>query len=355
VLDIDALSRPIADAEPAGPDLEYAEVAELDRFAAGTPGTIDPSTQELVGAEEPNWRKVASMSQELLGRTKDLRVAAWLARAELANRGLTGLSDGLHLIATLLDNFWETAWPPLDRDEDNDPIERLNVLANLSPDPAQSYGSPSTEALLRALRGAVIAESREIGRYTVRDLDYTLGRLQPPAGATAPAPELLSAAWRRGEPDARREMREGIERGLAAVQSITNVIHGHSGQRPNLDLLQQTLRRVGEFYAAQDALDAEEAGEAGTDYGIQVEATNDGAKSPRSGGLASRADAVRILQQVAEFLRKAEPSSPAPMFIDRAVKLLQMDFNSIVKELMPDSKDRIEMLGGISLDESEND
>ncbi|HWT50770.1 MAG TPA: hypothetical protein VN113_01145, partial [Caulobacter sp.] len=78
-------------------------------------------------------------------------------------------------------------------------------------------------------------------------------------------------------------------------------------------------------------------------------------KSPRSGGLASRADAVRILQQVAEFLRKAEPSSPAPMFVDRAIKLLQMDFNAIVRELMPDSKDRIEMLGGISLDDPEDD
>ena len=54
MIDIDALSRPISDDAPAGPDLEYTSVAELDRFAAGTPGTIDPSTQELVGAEEPN-------------------------------------------------------------------------------------------------------------------------------------------------------------------------------------------------------------------------------------------------------------------------------------------------------------
>ena len=53
MIDIDALSRPISDDEPAGPDLEYTSVAELERFAAGTPGTIDPSTQELVGAEEP--------------------------------------------------------------------------------------------------------------------------------------------------------------------------------------------------------------------------------------------------------------------------------------------------------------
>ena len=359
MIDIDALSRPIDDSEPAGPDLEYSGVAELDRFAAGTPGTIDPSTQELVGAEEPNWRKVLEQSTELLGRTKDLRVAAWVARAELASRGLSGLADGLKLIATLLETFWETLYPPLDRDEGDDPIERLNVLANLSPDPAQSYGSPAAEGLLRALRGAPIVESREVGRYTVRDLEYALGRLQPPQGQTAPAMTLLTAAWKTGDAQANQLKRDGIAIGLAAIQAIVQLFVEHSGQRPNLDLLQQTLRRVGEFYANIDADSAAESdgGETGGEgAGDEVGGgAGGGGKPPRSGGLASRSDAVRILTQVAEFLRKAEPSSPAPMFIDRAVKLLQMDFNSIVKELMPDSRDRIEMLGGISLQDPEDD
>ncbi len=360
MLDIDALSRPIDDAEPAGPDLEYSDVAELERFSAGTPGTIDPKSQELVGAEEPNWRKVAEQSRELLGKTKDLRVAAWLTRAELANRGLPGLSDGLKLIASLVENFWETLYPLLDRDEGDDPIERLNVLANLSPDPAQSYGSPAAEGLLRSLRGAAIVESREVGRYTVRDLEYVLGRMQPPEGQTAPAAGLLAAAWRRGDPEANAEKRAGIETGLAAIQSISKVFQEHSGQRPSLDLLQQTLKRVGEFYAGLDAEDAAAAsvlageGEDADDAESGGTGTGQG-KPPRSGGLASRADAVRILQQVAEFLRKSEPSSPAPMFVDRAVKVLQMDFNAIVKELMPDSQRHIEMLGGISLDEPESD
>ncbi len=358
MIDIEALSRPIDDNEPAGPDLEYSDVAELDRFAAGTPGTIDPSTQELVGAEEPNWRKVAEMATDLLGKTKDLRVAAWLARAELANRGLPGLADGLKLIATLVENFWETLYPKLDHDEGDDPIERLNVLANLSPDPAQSYGSASTEALLRTLRGTAIVESREVGRFTVRDLDYVLGRMQPPAGQTAPAAGLLAAAWKTGDAQANQQRRDGIAIGQESIQSIVKVFADRSGQRPNLDLLQQTIRRVGQFYAEQDAVAAAEAAGDGAD---DAETGADelggtaavGGKSPRSGGLASRADAVRILQQVATFLRKNEPSSPAPMFIDRAVKMLQLDFNAIVKELMPDSQERIELLGGVSLADPE--
>ncbi len=355
MIDIDALARPISDEEPAGPDLEYSDVAALDRFSAGTPGVIDPTTQELSGAEEPNWRKVAEQATELLGKTKDLRVAAWLTRAELANRGLSGLSDGLKLIATLVENFWETLYPPLDRDEGDDPIERLNVLANLSPDP----GSSSAEALLRTLRGTVICESREVGRFTVRDLEYVLGRMSPPAGQTAPPAGLLAAAWKTGDPAANQEKRDGIAIGLAAIQSITKLFVDHSGQRPSLDLLQQTLRRVGEFYSAQDAEAAAEAGDGGDGEDGDADEVGGsgsaGGKTPRSGGLASRADAVRILQQVATFLRKAEPSSPAPMFVDRAIKLLQMDFTAIVKELMPDSKDRIEMLGGISLEDEESD
>jgi type VI secretion system protein ImpA len=359
VIDIDALSRPVDDSEPAGPDLEYSAVAELDRFAAGTPGTIDPSTQELVGAEEPNWRKVAETATDLLGKTKDLRVAAWLTRAELANRGLPGLADGLKLIASLLETFWETLYPKLDRDEGDDPIERLNVLANLSPDPGQAYGSPATEALLRTLRGTPIVESREVGRFTVRDLDYVLGRMSPPAGQAAPAPGLLAAAWKTGDAAANQQKRDAVANGQAAIQAIVKLFADRSGQRPNLDLLQQTLRRVGEFYAAQDAQAAAEAADAAGD--APESAVNElggapgGGKSPRPGGLASRADAVRILQQVAAFLRKTEPSSPAPLFVDRAVKLLQMDFNAIVKELMPDSRERIEMLGGISLEEPESD
>ena len=359
MIDFDALARPVSDEEPAGPDLEYSSVAELDRFAAGTPGTIDPSTQELVGAEEPNWRKVAETATELLGKTKDLRVAAWLARAELANRGLPGLADGLKLIATLLETFWETLYPLLDRDEGDDPIERLNVLANLAPDPSQSYGSPSAEALLRTLRGTTIVESREVGRFTVRDLDYVLGRMTPPAGQTAPAAGLLAAAWKTGDAAANQQRRDGIAVGQASVQAIVKLFADHSGQRPNLDLLQQTFRLVGEFYAEQDAQAAAEAGDGAGDAAEggsdELGGAGGGGKSPRSGGLASRADAVRILQQVAVFLRKSEPSSPAPMFVDRAVKLLQMDFNAIVKELMPDSRDRIEMLGGISLEEPDSD
>jgi len=351
VIDIDALARPIAEAAPAGPNLEYADVADLERLATGSPGTIDPKTGERVGAEDPDWRTVSETAQRLLGRTKDLRVAAWLARAELASRGLPGLAAGLALIATLTQDFWATLHPTPEPDDEGDPMERLNVLANLSPEPAQPHGSPAAQGLLRSLRRATIADAREVGRFTVRDLDCALGRLQPPTGQAAPTAALLAAAWRRADPAGKHEMRAAVAGALAALRAIATVFEQRGGQRPALDPLQQALRRVGDFYARVDAEDAATNAIAGGDADAAAVAASvtKTAKYPRSGALDSRADAVRILRQVAEFLRESEPSSPAPMFVDRAVKLLQMDFEAIVMELMPNARERIEMLGGMSL------
>src|SRR6202008_3825169 len=95
---------------------------------------------------------------------------------------------------------------------------------------AWSYGSATTEALMRSLRGAVIVESREVGRFTVRDLDYVLGRMSPPAGQTAPAAGLLAAAWKTGDPAANQAKRDGIQIGLAAIQAIVKLFVDHSGQ-----------------------------------------------------------------------------------------------------------------------------
>ncbi len=50
----------------------------------------------------------------LLGESKDLQVAAWVAEALARRRGLAGLRDGLRLVRALQDTFWETYYPRID-------------------------------------------------------------------------------------------------------------------------------------------------------------------------------------------------------------------------------------------------
>ncbi len=352
MIDIEALAAAISDANPVGENTEYTALADLERLAAGTPGTPDPKTQEMVGGEEPNWSQVSAASRALLASSKDLRAACILTRAALATDGLAGLGQGLQLIARLAQDFWEGVYPQLDADDNNDPIERLNALAYLN----------SPTGLVASVRRAPIVESRAVGRFNCRDLDLASGRLPAPEDTTPPTTAQLAAAWATGEPLANAARVEGVALALKSIAELESNFRAQTGERPDLDGLKQVLRRLNDYYGSLAETGASSDGDAGqteaapeSGMGSPLDAQGAGASAAaagitRMGGLSSRADAVRMLKQVADFLRRSEPSSPAPMFVDRAVKLLQMDFAAIVKELMPDARDRIELLGGVSLD-----
>lgn len=352
MIDIDSLAQPISDDNPAGDNTEYTELPALERLATGTQDSVDPTTQEVTPGEEPDWRAVGKSATQLLGNSKDLRAACLLTGSELALRGYVGLGQGLQLVARLLEDFWATVHPQLDETDDNDSTERRNALAYLN----------APMGLVNALRKAPMVESRAIGRYTARDLDMVLGRMAVPEGTSAPTSELLSAAWQAGDEQANAARAQAVDDALEAIGRIEAKFRDEIPQHPSpdFDQLKQTLKRVKEFFARQanDADSVQNQTALEPEDGIEEAPAAAGhpiagARVAGAQSLASRADAVRILKQVSEFLRKNEPSSPAPIFVDRAVRLLQMDFAAIVKELMPESKDRIELLGGVSLDSPE--
>ncbi|MCJ2081712.1 ImpA family type VI secretion system protein [Methylobacterium sp. J-090] len=51
---------------------------------------------------------------------------------------------------------------------------------------------------------------------------------------------------------------------------------------------------------------------------------------------ATRAEAVALLVEVGQFYRSAEPSSPIPLLLDRATGLIERDFLSILRDVLPD-------------------
>ena len=64
------------------------------------------------------------------------------------------------------------------------------------------------------------------------------------------------------------------------------------------------------------------------------------AASPGNGPLiftvAKRQEAISLLNEVAEYLRLAEPSSPIPLLIDRAKELANRDFLSLLAAVLPE-------------------
>lgn len=101
VLDVEALLSEIAPDALCGDDLEYdPEFVAMEKLAQETPERQYGDT--VIPAEPPDWRSVRKSALSLLERTRDLRVAVYLARASLHTDGLPGFADGLSLVQGLL-------------------------------------------------------------------------------------------------------------------------------------------------------------------------------------------------------------------------------------------------------------
>ena len=107
-----------------------------------------------------------------------------------------------------------------------------------------------------------------------------------------------------------------------------------------LTRIDRTLRahltaRTGSADASAAAEPSREAGEAVTAVGA----------------IRSRTDAIRALDAVSEFFRRNEPSSPVPLLLQRAKRLVAKDFMEILRDLTPDGVSQAEMIGGLTREE----
>ncbi len=64
------------------------------------------------------------------------------------------------------------------------------------------------------------------------------------------------------------------------------------------------------------------------------------------GEINSRDEAMRVLDKVSDYFVRHEPSSPVPMLIRRAKRLVSKNFMEIVRDLAPDGLPQVEKIRG---------
>ena len=66
----------------------------------------------------------------------------------------------------------------------------------------------------------------------------------------------------------------------------------------------------------------------------------------RAGEIATREDVVRVLDKMCDWYARAEPSSPVPLLLRRAKKLVHMEFMDIIRDLASDGVSQVERIRG---------
>ncbi|RMF37468.1 MAG: type VI secretion system protein TssA [Alphaproteobacteria bacterium] len=349
-MDLDALLAPVDDDAPCGPDLEYdADFIALEDAARGK--EEQQVGDQIIASEEPDYKEVEAAALELLGRTKDIRIAVILAEAGLRLHGPVALAQVLEYVRRCLEQYWECLHPELDAEDDDDPTMRVNAALGLA----------DNDTVLRALRLAPLTDSRLMGRFSLRDILIANGEIEPRSGEDAPDPAAIAGAFEDTDAGHKQALRAAVKTARAELKAIDAIFSDKVGaQGPDLAPLDKLLYRLSQTldtYAGGDDAGAGEAapGEdgAGPDEAEAVPAGDGPAAAARSapGTVNNADDVLRAIDRICDYYARREPSSPVPLILKRARRLVNADFTTIIKDIANDGYDQVARLGGLDDDD----
>ncbi len=331
------------DETPSGENLEYEQIF-TDMTIAAQPGEERQMGDEVVPGEEPDAKAIREAAEAVLARSHDLRAAVLMGYAGLRLDGFPGFAEATSYLRGCLEDYWESCHPQLDADDDDDPTMRVNAVLGLV-DPTLT---------LRAVRRAPLTESASFGRVSLRDLMIAAGEIDLPEGETPPPAEnQIAAAFRDTPGDTRDAIYAAAKQAQADLIAINAVFDEKiPGRGPGLDpilaLLKRAVSRLAEASGEDDAAVTAESDAAAPAPAGAAPATSGG----RSGEISSPRDVERAIEQIIRYYERAEPSSPVPILLARAKRLIGADFMTIVNDIAPGGADNVRLVGGIEAPES---
>lgn len=360
-IDLETLLQPVSPAQPCGEDMMFSPEFDTIREARRHD---DPSLEQgdwVVALKEADWPGAARLASQLLEtRTKDIRLAAWIAEAWAKTTGFEGLRDGLVLVAALCDRYWD-ALHPLPEDGDQQPrignlswlLQRVGQLAREIPLTQSDLGAyaaadwESAAALANAIkRTPDKAAELARGKTTLEDFerarrDTSLSFQQ--ALLTA-APECLQALTEL-EGVVTRRLGEDAPSFAAVREALGNVA----------DLVRRFAKEAGLVVPAEAGGPPASSAAAVRPPGLVTahdrrvepivpprvpEATPvPEVASGRPGQvplIGDREQALALLREVAAFFRRTEPHSPVAYLADKAAGWGEMSLHLWLRTVMKD-------------------
>ena len=348
-IDIDEYLKEIDPDEPCGEDLEYdAKFMQLERDIQGKPEQQVGDT--VVEAEPPNWKDIKKQADALLARTTDLRVAVCLTRALLTLEGFSGLADGLSLIKAMVEQRWEGFHPRLDPDDDNDPTIRVNVLMSLC----------DNDTMLWPLQRTPLLLSRSLGQFNLREINIAAGKSPPTSKEKEINQSTIDGAVQDAELETLQHHLDVLNNSLSYLDDIENTVTDYVGvsEAPSFADLRNLLKESKNFLT--NCIDKKGGGASIEETATEEYTEENGvvvvqqvAKSAL-GVINNDQDVVKTLNQVCDYYRKHQPSSPVPFFVERAIRVVGKSFLEVLQDIAPTGLDEAKTILGQKDDESQS-
>lgn len=351
VIDIDSLIIPISGDNPAGAELRY-EPLDAKRGISWH-DEIREAARENLFEQTPkyaDWPKVIDLTTKALTKlTKDWQIAAWLVEAlvkhETIDR-LAGLRDGVKLMRGLMEQYWDNLYPVIDPEDGDGPfVGRANIVSALC------------ESLTIAVKKIPLTKNQLGLNYNFWQWQESknVGISDNPSEHNSEIAELIREAsgegkiaskdWSSAENTTpyehfldRLNLIKECQTELKLFDEAMDDKFQHKiGERvrresPGVKKLSQALDEVHDLIAGIEAMkrppdvsvDKSNGAETGQGFAIS------------HGAVRSRQEALKRLEEVANYFRHAEPHSPVALLVQRAVNWGNMDLDSWLDDVIKD-------------------
>lgn len=325
--ELESLSRPIEGLSPCGdnPD-DTPELAALESQRVF--GLLTPAESQT------DWPQIRARSIAVLARSRDFRVLAHYAAAVLRIASLSEALRVFPLIDTWLTTHWVDVYPRVDEDA----IARRNSLNCFA----------DRVAIIDALRRLPLVVHPRLGSFSLRDIDIATGAQPNPDPDREPRTETeVQSAISTADIAQLSVVYQSASHAARALTSAQEVMREKCGVSavPELEPLIKQLSRIQELLSVR--MSAEATNAAGTTSADGDESQTAQAQGATTGPIRSRQDAVQALEAVANYFRRNEPGSPVPLLVERAKRMIAMDFLELLADLAPEALEQARRATGV--------
>ena len=334
------LSQPVSEDLPCGEDLEYDPVFQEMEVLMETTEEQEFGDTVIPGTG-PDWKGVAEQIENLNERTRDLRVLINGALADLSLKGLKVFSESLESVTTCMEVFWDSINPMLDVDDNNDATMRLNCLQLLNDYEMVSFG----------LERAPLIVVRGLGAFSLRDIELAEGKTSPVGDEEVQDIGLIQGAFGDADDEVITALGEGVRGSIAQLKRITELWDQLATDAPGLDFdeilkVLEEIRQAVNKYAPVTADSIEEDISEGMDENQRQGTPVSAGGGSVSGTVNSRTDVIKMIDKICDYYTSNEPSSPIPLLLRRAQRLVPMSFVEILEDMAPDGVAQAQIISG---------
>ena len=313
LLDFDALTAPLTgDDGPAGAPLPGDIKRKLD--AART--EVDDPSLPPEDQQKADWPLVVRLCQEALAQqSRDLLTAARLAEGLVKVHGITGLWPGLHLMRLLVEQCWDRMHPSI---EDGD-LEVRAAPFNWLDAPDRGARFPYKIRLIPLVFGKEAS-------YSFVDFQ------QSSAGKGDVKREDFEKAVNEATYENCSLVANELGRAIEEVRQTLPILEEKlKGEAPSLLGLRQSLEDCNGL--AKQILSRKAPVSAPETQETEGAPAADGRRAAPT-GVVTRADIYRKISELSTQLLEREPHSPVPHLLQYAIRLGEMPYPQLMKELV---------------------